>query len=47
MKSSVREDSRLMRFKSVGWYGVLGWSIFRQEALARIETSSSLAPPQA
>lgn len=38
---------RLMRFKSVGWYGVLGHSIFRQEALCRIETSSSLAPAQA
>jgi N4-gp56 family major capsid protein len=37
---------RLMRFKSVGWYGVLGWSRYREEALARIETSSSLAPPQ-
>lgn len=36
----------LMRFKSVGWYGVLGWSRFREEALARIETSSSLAPAQ-
>lgn len=37
---------RLMRFKSVGWYGVLGWSRYREEALARIETSSSLSPAQ-
>lgn len=37
---------RLMRFKSVGWYGVLGWARYREEALCRIETSSSLAPVQ-
>lgn len=37
---------RLMRFKSIGWYGVLGWNIYRQQALCRIETSSSLAPAQ-
>lgn len=33
----------LNRFRPVGWYGVLGWSIYRQEAIQRIETSSSLA----
>lgn len=37
----------LMRFKSVGWYGVLGWSRYREESLVRIETSSSLSTPQA
>jgi N4-gp56 family major capsid protein len=37
---------RLMRFKSVGWYGVLGWARYREEALVRIETSSSLSPVQ-
>lgn len=36
---------RLMRFKSIGWYGVLGWARFREAALVRIETSSSISPP--
>lgn len=34
---------KLMRFRPIGWYGVLGWSIYRQEALYRIETGSSIA----
>lgn len=33
---------KLMRFRPIGWYGVLGWSIYRQEALWRVETTSSL-----
>lgn len=33
---------KLMRFRPVGWYGVLGWSIYRQAALYRIETTSSI-----
>lgn len=36
----------LMRFRSVGWFGVLGWSRYREESIQRIETSSSLAPAQ-
>lgn len=34
---------KLMRFRPIGWYGVLGWSIYRNEALYRIETGSSIA----
>lgn len=33
---------KLMRFRPIGWYGVLGWAIYRQDALVRIETSTSL-----
>jgi N4-gp56 family major capsid protein len=33
---------KLLRFRPIGWYGVLGWSIYRQDALVRIETSTSL-----
>ena len=33
---------KLMRFRPIGWYGVLGWSIYRDEALYRVETSSSI-----
>lgn len=33
---------KLMRFRPIGWYGVAGWSIYRQAALYRIETSSTL-----
>jgi N4-gp56 family major capsid protein len=34
---------RLMRQRPIGWYGVLGHAIYRNEALYRIETSSSIA----
>ena len=34
---------RLMRQRPIGWYGVLGHAIYRDEALYRIETSSSIA----
>lgn len=33
---------KLMRFRPIGWYGVLGWARYRPAALYRIETSSSL-----
>lgn len=33
---------KLMRHRPLGWYGVLGWSIYRDEALYRVETSSSI-----
>jgi N4-gp56 family major capsid protein len=33
---------KLMRFRPIGWYGVAGWAIYRQAALWRIETSSTL-----
>jgi N4-gp56 family major capsid protein len=34
---------KLMRFRPIGWYGVLGFSIYRQESLYRIATASSIA----
>lgn len=34
---------RLMRQRPIGWYGVLGHGVYRQEALFRIESSSSIA----
>ena len=34
---------RLMRQRPIGWYGVLGHAIYRQDALFRIETASSIA----
>lgn len=33
---------KLMRFRPIGWYGLLGWNIYRDEAIVRIETSSSV-----
>lgn len=33
---------KLMRFRPIGWYGVAGWNIYRQAALWRIETTSSI-----
>lgn len=35
---------KLMRFRPIGWYGVLGFSVYRQAALFRIETGSSINP---
>ena len=34
---------KLMRFRPMGWYGVLGFAIYRDEALYRINTGSSIA----
>ena len=34
---------KLMRFRPVGWYSLQGWSLYRQEAIYRIESSSSIA----
>lgn len=33
---------RLMRFQPIGWYGLAGWSVYRQPALIRAETSCSI-----
>lgn len=33
---------KLNRFFPLGWYGLLGWSVFRQGALRRVESASSL-----
>lgn len=34
---------KLMRFRPVGWYSLQGWSVYRQAALWRIESGSSIA----
>ena len=34
---------RLMRHRPMGWYGVLGFAVYRNEALYRIESGSSIA----
>ena len=34
---------KLNRFRPIGWYGVLGFGRFREEALYRIESGSSIA----
>lgn len=34
---------RLLRFRPLGWYGVAGWGLYRQDALIRLETASSVA----
>jgi hypothetical protein len=34
---------KLMRHRPMGWYGVLGFNVFRNESLYRIETGSSIA----
>jgi N4-gp56 family major capsid protein len=33
---------KLMRLRPIGWYGVLGWKRYREEALFRIESASSI-----
>jgi N4-gp56 family major capsid protein len=33
---------KLMRHRPLGWYGVLGFAVYRDEALYRVETSSSI-----
>ena len=33
---------RLRRFQSVGWYAMCGYGRFREEALYRIESASSI-----
>jgi N4-gp56 family major capsid protein len=36
---------KLKRFRPLGWYGVLGWARYREEALFRIETAVSYPAP--
>jgi N4-gp56 family major capsid protein len=33
---------KLMRFRPIGWYGVLGWNRYRDASLVRIESTSSI-----
>jgi N4-gp56 family major capsid protein len=34
---------KLLRFRPIGWYGVLGFSLYREAALYRIENGSSIS----
>lgn len=38
---------KLRRFASIGWYHLVGYSVFRADALIRIETDPGLQPPPA
>lgn len=33
---------KLARFRPLGWYGMAGWARYREEALIRVETTSSI-----
>lgn len=33
---------KLRRLRPVGWYGFLGWGLYRQDSLLRLETTSSM-----
>jgi hypothetical protein len=35
---------KLRRFASIGWYHLVGYSVFRPEALIRVTTASTLKP---
>lgn len=34
---------KLIRFRTIGWYGVLGWCLYRNESLIVMQSSSSVA----
>lgn len=34
---------KLQRFRTVGWYGLLGWAMYRNESLVVLQSSSSVA----
>lgn len=36
---------KLMRFRPIGWYGVLGFALYREDSLFRIESSASIPMP--
>lgn len=33
---------KLQRFRTIGWYGVLGWALYRNESLVQIQSASSV-----
>jgi hypothetical protein len=33
---------KLRRRRPIGWYGFLGWNVFRQDALLRLSTAASM-----
>jgi N4-gp56 family major capsid protein len=35
---------KLMRLRPIGWYGVLGWNLYRSDALWRVQTASAVRP---
>ena len=34
---------KLMRFRPIGWYGVLGWARYREASMVRLENAASIA----
>ena len=35
---------KLMRLRPIGWYGVMGWNLYRPESLWRVQTASAVRP---
>ena len=35
---------KLMRLRPIGWYGVMGWNLYRPEAFWRVQTASAVRP---
>jgi N4-gp56 family major capsid protein len=35
---------KLMRLRPIGWYGVIGWNLYRPESLWRVQTASAVRP---
>jgi N4-gp56 family major capsid protein len=33
---------KLMRFRPIGWYGLLGWNVYRNAAIVRLETAATI-----
>lgn len=36
------QTDKLKRFTPIGWHGLLGWSIYRPEAIVKVQTTSTL-----
>jgi len=37
------QTDKLRRFYPIGWYGIMGFGVYRNDALYRIESDSSIA----
>lgn len=33
---------KLMRYRPIGWYGLLGWNVYRSQAIVRLETAATI-----
>jgi len=36
------QTDKLRRFRTIGWYALLGWTRFREESLLRYESASTV-----